>query len=252
VSEDSFYGIIQGLSEDQIVETMEASALRRYEYSLEKVSPFKKIDNIIDIDKKDMLDVSNVRKMKKKDDESINIYGLDALGYIGGGEEAVILIVIILAVIGIFLIWAFVLIPLLIIILSLITAGQIWNMFRIYYIEIFPKENLDYNRLVNDIHIKGGALSRNWRKMLNSFDIELRDYKIRKNYRWIMRGIRITSYSLFIFILLLVNEFIYQFLNYNNELLTWLAFLSIIFIGFTITQIYSIKQVKLIKAIGPY
>jgi hypothetical protein len=145
-------------------------------------------------------------------------------------------------IIGIVLIWAFILIPILILILSMITFGKIWKMFKVYIFKIDKRHPIDVKKLIVYVHSKGGAISENCMYMIDDREIIDRDLEIRDNYIWIMKGISITSYSMVFLLSLAIDEYLYSFLNFGLVLLFWGFFSVIIIIGFSITMIFTYKQ----------
>jgi hypothetical protein len=244
---DSFYGIVQGLSSDQIFETMNSSGLTDQGFKLEKVSFFKKMKNILEFHKDNYLEISDIKKFYEDEEEESSLWDLAGFALF---DIMIILVIIAFALIAIFLLLAFILIPVLILILSLVTTGRIWKMFRVRLIEIHPNENIDYNKIVNIIHFKGGAVSENWREKLTSPEIKSRDEEIRRNYVWVMKGITISCYSLIVAMVLSINEFIVTFLNSYTEIITWLIFTAVIAIGFAISILYTFKHDKIVKGMG--
>ena len=108
--------------------------------------------------------------------------------------------------------WIFLIIPILLMIISLITIGEAWRMLRIYLVEITPRKNTDFRSIISHIQGNGGAVSENWKEY--AYDAYLIDQgeQIRENYLWFMRGVSIIAYSLFLLTFLAMISYTVDYL----------------------------------------
>ena len=246
----SFFGVIQGLPKNVIVEILKMKGLKENDYSLTKISIFRTSKHILTKIRSQYLEDKNFNKNLEKD----NYWDGSFIGDVSPSslEDLLVLITSLLVILILFALWMFLVIPIILIIISLISVGEAWRMLRIFLIEIKFESNPDFRAIIHEIHVSGGTTSKNWLTHIFDESIIRSANEIRDNYVWFMRGISIISYSLLllavVFSIIKIFEF---FLGGNGDIFiiySYYIFSIIAFIGLLITMFFLVKQ----KKIKPY
>ena len=144
-----------------------------------------------------------------------------------------------------FFFWAFITIPLILLVLGFLSLGDAWRMLHVYSVQFRPDVEIDMFRMVRNIHSQGGIISKNWRNRITSTGLKIKADKIRRNYVKFMRSVCVTSYSLFILATLVSIEHFFGPFGDTFMLFIWLFFGILAIFGFMISIFSLIERRKL-------
>ena len=189
-------------------------------------------------------ETSNEARPRKWQDDLTNVIEAMDVPIRIFDEIGLFIVIGLLALLGFLFLWVYITIPLLLLILSFITNGYAWKMLKIYLMEIYPSSEKNFEKLVKDIYLGGGVTSKHWLKTLKNHSVRNQLQKMRKTHIWFIKGLSVTSYSLFILALIVS---ISKFLSIPGSVMEvlWMSLVGLAAISFLFSSYMLIRRRKL-------
>ena len=251
-------GIVQGLSKKKLSQILFDQGLKGNDFGLLKFSELKTIKNISFISSdKHLSDPEKPKKKEAKSDDdkskpgaaegalevAANLFPWDI--FLINAELFFLVGIAALLIFMFFFFWAFVTIPLILLVLGFLSLGDAWRMLRVYAVQFKPDVQVNMGKVIRSIHSEGGIISKNWRNRIVNIDLRIQADKIRNNYVRFMRSVCVTSYSLFILATLISIEHFFEPFGQHFMTFIWLFFGILAILGFSISIFSLVERRKL-------